>query len=191
MCRRAREDVNVENPPAARRRPLLRLTLVLVPALVFLGVVGAATLSRADPPQPGDPAPAFEAPLLDGSGTLALEQLRGRPVVLNFWASWCEPCEDEAPLLADAHDRYGDEIAFVGVNIKDALSDARAFDTRFALEYPDVRDESGKIFRDYGLTGQPETFFIDRSGNIVFHATGPLDSGILSQAISSLSARDA
>lgn len=137
-------------------------------------VIGLATLERSGPPAVGDEAPSFEAPLLDGSGSLALSDLAGRPVLLNFWASWCVPCRDEAPLLKEAHERYGDKVAFVGVNIKDARDDALAFDEEFALDYPDVRDEGSVIFSDFGLTGQPETFLIDSEGKVVQHINGPL-----------------
>jgi cytochrome c biogenesis protein CcmG, thiol:disulfide interchange protein DsbE len=152
----------------------VRLAVVLAVALAFLAMLSWAAVRTGGPPTPGDPAPAFEAPLLGAGGELALEELRGKPVVLNFWASWCAPCEDEAPMLRRAHERYGDQIAFLGVNIKDAESDALAFVERYRLGYPSVRDERQEIFRDYGLTGQPETFFVDESGTIVEHVNGPL-----------------
>lgn len=164
----------METSPHPHRRRWFRLASVLVPAIVFLGVIGVATLNQSGAPRVGDEAPAFEATLLDGSGTLALSDLAGKPVLINFWASWCVPCRDEAPLLKDAHERYGDEIAFLGVNIKDARDDALAFDEEFGLDYPDVRDEGSVIFSDFGLTGQPETFLLDADGKIAQHINGPL-----------------
>lgn len=133
-----------------------------------------ATLRQGGPLTLGDQAPPFEAPLLDGSGTFSLENLEGKPALINFWASWCVPCRDEAPMLKEAYETYGDEIAFLGVNIKDARDDALAFDEEFGLEYPDVRDEGSVMFSDYGLTGQPETFLLDAEGKIVQHINGPL-----------------
>lgn len=118
--------------------------------------------------------PAFDAPLLDGSGNLALEDLSGKPAVINFWASWCKPCDDEAPLLAAAAERYGDRVNFLGVNAKDSLTDAREKYAEWDLGYPSVRDESGAIYSDFGLTGQPETFFVDAEGRLVEHVSGPI-----------------
>ena len=159
---------------ASDRRRWTRLAWVLVPALLFLGVIVAATLRQSGPPRIGDAAPSFEAPLLEGDGTLSLSELEGQPVLINFWASWCVPCRDEAPLLKSAHERYGDEVAFVGVNIKDARDAAIAFDEEFGLEYPDVRDVGSVIFSDFGLTGQPETFILDAEGKVAQHINGPL-----------------
>jgi cytochrome c biogenesis protein CcmG/thiol:disulfide interchange protein DsbE len=94
-------------------------------------------------------------------------------VIVNFWASWCGPCEDEAPMLRRAFERYGDRVAFVGVNIRDAQSDALEFLRRYRLDYPHVRDHSLRIYEDYGLTGQPETFLITAGGRIFEHVPGP------------------
>lgn len=168
------------------RRPWVRLVWVLVPALLFVGLLAAALVKKSDTPGPGDPAPAFEAELLDGGGVLSSEDLRGQPVVMNFWASWCIPCEDEAPLFKEAHERYGDQISFLGVNIKDAKDDALEFDEEWGLEYPDVRDENNRIFSDYGLTGQPETFFLDADGVIVEHVNGPVSPETLELLIAEL-----
>jgi len=151
-----------------------RLAWVLVPVAAFVAVLAVATFSRPDTPRRGDRAPNFEAPLLDDSGSLEFSELRGKPVVINFWASWCAPCEDEAPLLQRAHEEYGDRITFVGIDIRDARSDALEFVDEYGLDYIHVRDERQDIYDDYGLTGQPETFFIDQDGVIVEHVPGPL-----------------
>jgi cytochrome c biogenesis protein CcmG/thiol:disulfide interchange protein DsbE len=81
-------------------------------------------------------------------------------------------------------------VSFVGVNIKDARDDAVAFDDEHELEYPDIRDERGQIFRDYGLTGQPETFFIDADGMIVEHVNGPVFADSLDLLLQELVAAD-
>ena len=176
----AREDVlsmetSVSAAPSPARR-ILRGVLVVVPALAFVGLLSFGLQRASGPPGVGDEAPAFEAERLAGDGTLALADLEGRPLVLNFWASWCLPCEDEAPMLKAAHERYGDRVAFVGVDINDARSDALAFVDRYGLTYPNVRDEEGRIKADYGLTGQPETFFISAQGLIVEHLPGAIPS---------------
>ncbi len=165
--------------------------LVLVPAVAFLIFMGIGTYQRIDVPTPGKEVPDFTAPLLGDDGTLSLSDLAGKPVVLNFWASWCGPCKDEAPLLQAAHEEYGDRIAFLGVDIRDAMSDALEFVDTYGLTYPSVRDEDMRVYADYGLTGQPETFFIDSEGVLVKHVAGPVDEDTLFQALDVLVRRDA
>ncbi|MGI8774965.1 MAG: TlpA family protein disulfide reductase [Actinomycetota bacterium] len=172
------------NKDLARR--WLRTAAIALPAVVFVVVIALATLGKAGPPRPGDRAPDFSGPLLEGDRELALSELAGKPVVLNFWASWCEPCRDEAPMLKEAHERYGDRVEFLGVNIKDARTEALAFDEEFGLTYPDVRDEGGSIYSAYGLTGQPETFFIDAEGKIFEHVNGPLFEDVFARIMSRL-----
>ena len=152
----------------------LRVAIVVVPAAGLVALLGFGLRASTGPPAPGDRAPEFSAPRLDGTGTLGLADLRGKPVVLNFWASWCAPCVDEAPMLRRAHRDYGDRVEFVGIDIRDDRQDAQKFVSEYGLEYPQVRDEDLSIYEDYGLTGQPETFFIDAGGTIVDHVNGPL-----------------
>ena len=165
--------------------------LILVPAVAFLVVIGLGTYRSGAKPRPGDRVPNFSAPLLGGDGSLSLSDLRGKPVVMNFWASWCAPCKDEAPLLREAFAAYGDRINFVGIDIKDARTDALAFVEEYGLAYPSVRDEEQTIYQDYGLTGQPETFFIDSEGVLVEHVAGPLEAPRLAELIDLLLRRDA
>ena len=173
------------------RSGLARVLFVFVPLVALLGILGIATYRGSDAPEPGEQVPDFTAPLLEGTGELALGDLAGKPVVLNFWASWCVPCEDEAPLLREAYERHGDAISFVGVDIKDRRSEALAFVERHDLRFPSVRDEDLSIFRDYGLTGQPETFFIDSEGVLVEHVAGPLTDDRLAELVDLLLRRDA
>lgn len=167
----------------------LRIALLLVPAVAFLGLLVVALIENSPPPQVGDVAPSFEAELLSGEGSLASDDLRGKPAVINFWASWCVPCRDEAPMLSEAAERYGDEVAFVGVDIRDARSSAIDFAERWNLDYVHVRDEDLAIYDDFGLTGQPETFFLDENGVILEHVPGPLARETLFQLLDSLVAR--
>ena len=126
--------------------------------------------------QPGDPtgrlAAALTAPMRDGR--LALHELRGTPVVLNFWASWCVPCRDEAPLLQHAWRRLARPrgVLLLGLDMQDVREDARAFMREFAISYPNIRDPTNTIARRYGATGIPETFFISAAGNVVGHVIG-------------------
>jgi len=113
-------------------------------------------------------APAFVLPRLDQDGSLDLSALRGNVVVINFWASWCVPCRDEAPALQAAWDRYRDRgVVILGVNVQDLVPEAQRFLKEVKATYPIVRDRDNSVYRAYGLTGVPETFFVDRQGRIV------------------------
>ncbi len=164
---------------------------MVVPAAGFVALLAYATLAAGSLPQPGDPIPDFEAPRLEGDGVVRAADLNGRPGVINFWWSGCVPCREEAPILERAHDAYGDRVAFLGINIKDARSDALAFADRYDLDYEHVRDESLDIYRAFGLTGQPETFFVDSNGVIVEHVAGPLTAQRLATLVDILVRRDA
>jgi len=159
--------------PRPGRSRAVRLAWLMVPACAFLGLLAFGLLSTGESLEPGDEAPSFEAPVLGEDSTIALSDYEGAPLVVNFWASWCEPCKEEAPLLNRAERIYGDDVEFLGVDIRDSLTDALAFSRASGMRYPSVRDESLDIYNDYGLTGQPETFFIDQDGVIVDHVSGP------------------
>jgi cytochrome c biogenesis protein CcmG, thiol:disulfide interchange protein DsbE len=106
-------------------------------------------------------------------GRVSLDELRGTPVVLNLWASWCTPCREESPRLRQGWDRWGRAgVAFLGLNIQDLRGDARAFSREFGLTYPSVRDARRDVADRYGATGIPETFFVDRRGRVVGHVIG-------------------
>ena len=118
-------------------------------------------------------APAFTLERLDGKGDLAIESLRGKAVVLNFWASWCGPCRDEMPLLQAGSERWKDRnVVFVGVDMKDFRSDARAFLERFGVTYANVYDGKGSTVGRYGATGYPETYFVDAAGKVRWRIAG-------------------
>jgi cytochrome c biogenesis protein CcmG, thiol:disulfide interchange protein DsbE len=130
-------------------------------------------------------APAWDLALLGGEENLTLESLRGKAVVLNFWASWCGPCKDETPLLQKSWLRWeSKDVVFVGMNVKDFRGDARSFVRRFGVTYPNVYDGKGSTVGRYGVTGFPETYFIDARGRVVYRIAGPvadaeeLDDGI-------------
>jgi cytochrome c biogenesis protein CcmG/thiol:disulfide interchange protein DsbE len=144
--------------------------------VVFLALIAFVTLrtnrpssltvaiARGETP----PAPEFTLPRLDADGALELASLRGRVVVVNFWASWCIPCRDEAPALETTWQRYQARgVVFVGVNVQDLTPKALEFLKETRASYPNVRDKDNTVYRAYGLTGVPETFFVDRQGRIV------------------------
>jgi cytochrome c biogenesis protein CcmG/thiol:disulfide interchange protein DsbE len=144
-----------------------------VQATALLAVVGLFALlvwrltHQSHPPKLGAAAPAFSAKRLDTGGELALASLRGRPVVLNFFASWCEPCKAEAKVLVDAARTYRGRVLFVGVDYHDVTSDGRRFLRAHGITYPTVQDGSGMVGDKYGLTAVPETYFIDAKGRLV------------------------
>jgi cytochrome c biogenesis protein CcmG/thiol:disulfide interchange protein DsbE len=120
------------------------------------------------------PARTFTLRLFDG-GSFELAATRGRPVLVNFWASWCVPCEDEAATLERASRAYRDRVTFVGVDVQDTDASAREFLRRFGVTYPNGPDPGGTISVDYGMSGVPETYFLDRDGRVVRKWQGPLD----------------
>ena len=123
------------------------------------------------------------APAVD-DGKLALEELRGSPVMLNFWASWCIPCREEAPRLQRGWQRWGKRgVLFLGLDMQDIRSDARDFLREFQISYPTSRDPGKEVALRYGATGIPETYFITARGRVVAHAIGvmsneQIDSGV-------------
>ena len=129
-------------------------------------------LSRGGTPA----APQFTLERLDGKGDLALRSLRGKTVVLNFWASWCGPCKDEAPVLEEAAKRWqGKDVAFVGVDVKDFRGDARAFLARYGVTYPNVYDGKGSTVGRYGVRAFPETYVVNADGKVVYRIAGAVE----------------
>jgi cytochrome c biogenesis protein CcmG/thiol:disulfide interchange protein DsbE len=123
-------------------------------------------------------------PMADGK--LGSSELRGTPFVLNFWASWCEPCRQEAPVLEERWARWGRRgVLFLGLDMQDLREDARDFLRENGTTYPTIRDPGKETARHYGATGIPETYFVSRAGRVVAHVVGvvsaaQLDSGIAS-----------
>jgi len=134
----------------------------------LLGLLVWRLTHQSKPPKIGGPAPAFSSRRVDTGGTLDLASLRGKPVVLNFWASWCGPCKGEATTLEQAWRQYKSQgVVFVGVDYHDVTGDARRFLAHHDITYPTVQDGSGMIADRYGVSAVPETYFIDRRGHLV------------------------
>jgi cytochrome c biogenesis protein CcmG/thiol:disulfide interchange protein DsbE len=175
---------------------------VIVAAVIALLAVGLANrdvgTSIQDALDEGErpDAPALSAPVLiagDGLGPpgtqVSLDDLRGRTVVLNFWASWCEPCEAEAPVLNEVARRYrgsGDTIV-LGLDVQDLSGEALAFAREFGIAYPSLREAGDDAYRAYEITGLPETFVIDPEGRIALKVIGQVtDPAQLTTAIEQL-----
>ena len=132
-------------------------------------------------------APALELPRLGGGGKTSLADFRGQVVVLNYWASWCEPCRAESPLLERWHRRIAPRGGtVVGVDVLDVTSDARAFVREFGLTYPMLRDADGTTQRQFGVVAYPETLVIDREGRIAAVARGPVDEEFMRREVAPL-----
>jgi cytochrome c biogenesis protein CcmG/thiol:disulfide interchange protein DsbE len=128
-------------------------------------------------------APNFTLTRLDRAGKLQLASLRGKAVVLNFWASWCFPCNQEAPALERAWRQRDGRVVVLGVDVNDFSGDARKFMRKHKLTYPVVHDNKNVTSPEYGLTGLPETFFVDRNGRVVGHVSGQVTASELRNGI--------
>lgn len=125
------------------------------------------------------PAPALVLKRLDNGENLSLQQLQGKPVVLNFWSTWCVPCKQEHPVLEWGNQRMGSQVQFVGVVYEDTEDAARGYLGHTPSAYPQTLDPRGKAAVDFGLAGVPETYFIDSAGMIRHKHIGPIDQDTL------------
>ena len=129
-------------------------------------------------------APRTTLPFFTQDGTFNLASYRGKVVVLNFWASWCVDCKLEAKTLHDAAAKWGNRVVFVGVDTKDFASAARSYMRRYDVNYHVVRDINGSAGDTWGVTGYPETFFVDRHGRVIPpHVNGPIPHRELERTI--------
>ena len=129
------------------------------------------------------PAPDFTLARLDRPGKLTLSSLRGKVVVLNFWASWCYPCKQEAGALEAASHRWKGRVLVLGVDVNDFAGDARKFMRKHGVTYPIVHDNGNVTSPKYGFSLLPETFFVDRRGRVVGHVAGQVSAADLRQGI--------
>ena len=179
----------METPETTQQQPSSRglspawmaagvIILVVVVLLVYSVAAGPS-----EPPVVGSPVPDFEFTALDGN-SMNLGANRGNVVVINFFASWCDPFREEAAALEETWRAYRDQdVQFYGIAYKDADSKAQAFLDEFDVSYPSTVDTSNRAAREYGVTGVPETFVVDRQGLLVRHFLGPITQAQLAQEI--------
>ena len=166
---------------AINRRVLVIGLGVVIPLLAILVLnIGRDPKALASP-MIGKTAPVFTLTPVDGGTPVSLARLRGKPVVINFWATWCVPCYEEHGVLVDAARREGDGAHFLGVIYEDDADRVTDFLGRQGKAYPSLLDDDGKAAMSYGVYGVPETFFVDADGKIASKYTGPLTPSVLAE----------
>ena len=172
-----------------------RVVRVVVVVAILGLVVTLALAFRRDPHDIrtgtiGKPAPVFTLDRLDGSGKVALADLSGKVVVMNFFASWCLPCTQENPALVRVYERYrASDVVMLGVNYQESRDNGLAYVARMGMGWTTVADDDGRVALSYGVFGPPETFFIGPDGVIAGRHIGPIDEETLITAIETLRAR--
>ncbi len=160
--------------------------VVVVAVLATIGLLAYGLLSKGEASLAlGQAAPDKRLPLLEGQGTGQIADFRGKWVLVNFWASWCQPCRSESPTLQRFYEQHRAQgFTVLGINLFDSTSDALAFTKRYGLSYPQLREAGGEDRKSaYGMTGFPESFLVDPGGRIALIRRGPVDQQYLDQAV--------
>lgn len=158
---------SVTPAPPKRRGAFFIFGIVVLTLLALLGILALAVQQRGAGPLASGSAPDFTLTTFEGE-TYKLSELRGRPVVVNFWASWCIPCRDEAPALQRAWEKYKEQgVLILGVDYVDTDTDAKKFIAEFQQTYPNGADLGTKISQAYKISGVPETYFIGKDGKLL------------------------
>lgn len=180
-------DAEEPEPSPGRQSSLTVWAIYGLIGICIVGLLGYSLAQEGRAPQPGEAVPVFQLTSLDGA-RISLDDYRGQVVVLNFFASWCPPCRDEARDLEQTWRKVQNQgVQFVGIAYKDTSSKVRAFLDEFQTTYPCALDLRSRTARAYGVTGVPETFVVDAEGRLVHHFVGPITepelSLILEQAL--------
>jgi cytochrome c biogenesis protein CcmG, thiol:disulfide interchange protein DsbE len=165
------------------RSSIAVLAVAAVVGLLVFGLVskGSSGISV------GDPVPVAPLPRLEGGGSESLADYRGRWVLVNFWASWCIPCREEAPALEQFQRQHGGpKFTVLGIDSRDLSSDGRGFVREYGLSYPQLRDGNGDAAEDYGTTGVPENFLVDPEGKVRLVVLGPISEEALREEVAPL-----
>lgn len=168
------------------KRSLIGLAIAL-PIVILLGYGLTRDPRYIASPLPGREAPTFVLPVLDAADSMNLAELRGNVVVINFWASWCIPCRQEHPVLLEGAEKYKDlPVRFVGIAYNDKPADSRRWLDELGRSYPSLVDDGARTAIDYGVSGVPETFILDKQGVVAFKKFGPITTAELNQKVDSL-----
>jgi cytochrome c biogenesis protein CcmG/thiol:disulfide interchange protein DsbE len=152
--------------------------LIVAPLLIFLALSFGKDPRALDSPLVGKAAPNFSLQTLDGE-TVELDDYRGKPIFLNFWATWCQPCIVEHPILQAGARQFDGRVQFLGVVYHDETAKIRAFINSRGEWGPTLLDTDGSVAVSYGVYGAPETFLIDENGIIVEKHVGPFSPDLL------------
>ena len=169
-----------------RRLRWIVVPIVVVPLTAVLFTGFGRDPSVIPSPLIGKPMPSFSLTALDGH-TVSSAELAGKPLIVNFWASWCAPCVQEHPVLLDTARRYGERVAIVGILYNDTAEGAAGFLARYGDGgWPDLLDPSGGTAVSFGVTGPPETFFVDASGVVRGKQFGPVTADVVTAQLAAL-----
>ena len=166
----------------------VRSSIAVLAVLAVVGLLTFGLLSKGSSGVAmGEMAPAESLPRLVGGGDESLAEYRGRWVLVNFWASWCVPCREEAPTLERFQQRHGGaDFTVVGIDSRDLGGDGRRFAEKYGLSYPQLRDGDGDAAHAFGTTGVPENFLIDPRGKVRLLVRGPVTAEYLREAVAPL-----
>lgn len=160
---------------------------IAAPIVLLLGYGLTRDPRIVDSPLPGRPAPEFALNELNDAQPISLSALRGHVVVVNFWASWCIPCRVEHPVLLEATRKYEPKgVKFIGIAYNDKPDDSKRWLEELGKAYPSLVDPGARTAIDYGVTGVPETFILNKQGIVAFKKFGPLTTEEINQKLDSL-----
>lgn len=163
-----------------------RAFIAVLAAIAFVALLGFGLIAkRSADIAVGEEAPDAPIERLDGKGTISLADYRGGWVLVNFWASWCKPCEEESPAIESFARKHRQELAVLGINSEDNSVDANAFIDRYGLTWDMVKD-TGERSDAYGVLGFPESFLVDPNGKLALIQRGPMDERFLNEQVAPL-----
>lgn len=168
--------------PQTRQAWLKTLIIAAILGIIWLAVSQESAVqdpsTLATRPQPGFRAPDFTLTTLDGN-EITLSELKGRPVIINFWATWCGPCRQETPHFQTFYERFQDDVVMLGINQRENLDQVNGFVNEFGMTYPVLLDTDGTVYDRYQVFGLPTTWFVNPDGVLVSVAPGGITEAFL------------